>query len=90
MPYDLPPDLIELRRDFLAAEETLRQLGAAQPAPTAIAAGEAELSDEQREEWDAAQAEAQRLAGEIHRHDWWDGVDNRHDAWMALQQAAVS
>lgn len=90
MNNDLPPDLVQLRRAFLAAEEHLRQLGAAQPAPTAIAAGEAELSDEQREEWQAAHEKTRDLAGEIHRHDWWDTVDNRHDAWMALQQAAIS
>ena len=88
--FDLPPDLIELRRAFLAAEEHLRELGAAQPAPTAIAAGEAELTDEQREEWQAAHDKTRDLAGEIHRHPWWGTVDNRQSAATALDEAAKS
>jgi hypothetical protein len=89
MAFDLPPDLVQLRRDFLAAEERLRAIGQAQPAPTAVAAGEAEVSDEQRVEWAAAFDETRRLAEEIHRHPWWLQVDQRHDAWMALQKAAL-
>ena len=86
--YDLPPDLVQLRRDFLAAEEELRKIGAAQPAPTAVAAGEAELTDEQRAEWQAAFQEVRRLVAEINQNPWWETVDNRHHAWMALNKAA--
>lgn len=88
MPYQPPPDLVKLRQDFLAAEQRLREVGASHPAPTAIARGEASLSDGQRAEWDAAQAEVRRLAVELHRHGWWGEVDNRHDAAMALNEAA--
>lgn len=86
--YDPPPDLLKLKQDFLAAEQKLAQLRQTHPAPTAIAALEAELSDEQRLEWAAAFDESRRLAEEIHRHGWWGKVDNRHSAWMALQQTA--
>lgn len=72
MAYDLPEPLIALKRDFLAAETRLAELG----------------QDGTREEWQAAYQECQRLAGEIDRHPYWQTVDNRHSAWMALQQAA--
>lgn len=88
MAYDPPADLLELKRDFLAAEIRLAALRQAQPAATAIVAGEAELTDEQRVEWAAAMDETRRLAEDIHRHPWWAGVDNQHSAWMALQKAA--
>jgi hypothetical protein len=88
MAYDPPADLLSLKRNFLAAEEHLAELRQTHPAPTAIAAREAELTDEQRVEWAAAWDESRRLAEEISRHAWWAQVDNRHSAWMALQQAA--
>jgi hypothetical protein len=88
MAYDLPADLLALKRDFLAAENRLAELRQTHPAPTAVAAGDAELSDEQRVEWAATMDESRRLAEEIHRHAWWSQVDNRHSAWMALQKAA--
>jgi hypothetical protein len=83
-----PPDLIELRRAFLTAEAHLHEVGASHPAPTAVARGEAELSDGQREEWQATFDDTRRLAGEIHRHDWWGEVDNRAAAATALNEAA--
>jgi hypothetical protein len=87
--YDLPPDLLQMRRDFLDAEQRLSELGKAMPAPTAIAAGEAEVPDEQRQEWWAVQAECRRLAMGIQTHSWWASVDDRHAARKALD-AAVS
>ncbi|MDP4501092.1 hypothetical protein [Nonomuraea turcica] len=87
--YEPPSDLIDLRKAFLASEAMLAELRQTHPAPTAIAAGEAELSDDQRVEWAAALDELRRLAEEIGRHAWWAQVDNRHSAWMALRRAAV-
>ncbi|MEU4576591.1 hypothetical protein [Nonomuraea sp. NPDC023979] len=87
--YEPPADLLDLRKAFVATEAQLANLRQAHPSPTAIAAGEAELTDEQRVEWAAALDESRRLAEEIHRHSWWATVDNRHSAWMALQSAAV-
>jgi hypothetical protein len=86
--YDLPEDLLQMRRDFLAAERRLSELGEAMPAPTAIAAGEAEVPDEQREEWWTVQAECRRLAVGIQTHSWWASVDNRQKAERALRDAA--
>ena len=83
-----PPDLIQLRKDFLAAEQRLHEVGASHPAPTAIATGEASLTDGQRAGWDTAQGRVRDLAGQIHRHPWWGDVENRHDARTALDAAA--
>jgi hypothetical protein len=87
--YDLPPDLLQMRRDFLATEKLLSELGKAMPAPTAVAAGEAEVPDEQRQEWWAVQAECRRLAMGIQTHSWWASVDNRQKAERALRDAAA-
>lgn len=70
--YDLPDDLIQLRRAFLDVEARLADL----------------RGSEDREAWQSAFQESQRLALELHRHPYWAGVDNRHGAWMALQRAA--
>jgi hypothetical protein len=88
VPYQPPPDLIELRRSFVAAEQQLRDLAASHPAPTAIAAGEASLSDAQREEWAAVHNHMRQLAEQIQQHPWLAGADNRHHAWMAMRAAA--
>jgi hypothetical protein len=68
MAYEPPPDLLELKREFLALEERLPGL--------------------EGEEWRQCYQRSQDLALAIHRHPWWAKVDNRHSAWMALQQAA--
>ena len=88
MAYEPPAQLVQLKRDFLAAEERRREVGQAMPAPTAVAAGEATITEDQREAWQAACAESARLAEAIHRDDWWGTVDNRHSADMALLEAA--
>lgn len=86
--YDLPEDLLAMKRDLLAAQARLEEIGNAIPAPIAVAAREAEISDEQRTEWWAVHEESMRLSEEIHRHPWWGQVDNRHDAWAHLQKIA--
>lgn len=86
--YEPPADLLELKRAFLAAEVKRREVGQAMPAPTAVAAKEAELSDEERQAWKDACDESGRLASEIHRHPWWETVDNRYDADMQLLKLA--
>jgi len=89
--YDLPDDLIDLRRAFLAAQERLAELGRAMPSHTMVAAGEAEPATEgQRQAWWDAQKECQRLAVEIHRHSWWETVDSRQKAERALRDAAAT
>lgn len=73
MAYDIPDDLLQLRRDFLASETRLAELskGGDQGA------------------WDEAYRESQRLAVEIDRNPYWATVDNRYKAWMALRDAAA-
>jgi len=72
MSYELPEDLIALKRDFLAAETRLAGLS----------------EDGSREEWQAAYLDCQRLAVELDGHPYWSGVDNRYKAGMALLSAA--
>lgn len=66
--YQIPDDLLQLKKDFNANDASLPQL--------------------EGEAWKEAYRRVQDLALEIHRHDWWASVDNRHSARMALQKAA--
>jgi hypothetical protein len=66
--YDIPHDLLELKRAFLANEASLSGLSG--------------------EEWQQAYQRSQDLALELHRHPWWETVDNRYQADMALLKAA--
>ena len=86
--YEIPGDLLELKKAFIAAEAHRREVGLAMPAPTAVAAKEADISDEERQAWQSACAESGRLAEEIQRHEWWATVDNRFDADMHLLRLA--
>lgn len=86
--YEPPADLLELKKAFIAAEERRREVGLAMPAPTAVAAKEADISDAERQAWTNACEESARLAGEIHRHPWWETVDNRYSADMQLLKLA--
>jgi predicted phage gp36 major capsid-like protein len=88
--YDLPPDLLQMRRDFLAAERRLSELGRAMPSEAAVRAQEAEPpTEEQRRAWAAAQDECRRLAVQIQTHPWWATVDSRQAAERALRDAAA-
>ena len=80
-------DLVQLRRDFLAAQERLSAAGQAMPSQAAVAAGEAERTPEQVEEWWAAQDECRRLAVAIQEHPYWATVDDRKAARKALDNA---
>ena len=87
--YEIPPDLLQLRVDFVTAQEGLSALGRAIPSAAAVAALEAEpASEEQRQEWLAAQAESRRLAVEIQEHPYWETVGDRKAARKALDAAA--
>lgn len=86
--YEPPADLLELKRAFLAAEALRAEVGKALPAATDVAAKEADIPEEQRQEWDQACAESTRLAVELHRHPWWGSVDNRHEADTQLLKLA--
>jgi hypothetical protein len=89
MAYEPPEDLIALQREYEAAYEVYRGALAEQSPATAIAAMEAEISDEQRAKTDAALAEVHRLLSLLYGpHAWWGEVDNAHLAREALRKAA--
>ncbi|WP_101791044.1 hypothetical protein [Nonomuraea indica] len=75
MAYDGPDDLLQMRRDFVAAERKLAELGRAEPF--------------NREAWEATYARAQELAVEIQRSPWLAAAENRHKAWTLLRDAAA-
>jgi predicted phage gp36 major capsid-like protein len=90
MAYTPPEDLLQMRRDFQDAEERLATLGRAMPSEAAVRAQEAEPStEEQRQEWRAAQDECRRLAVQIQTHPWWATVDSRQAAEKVLRDAAA-
>ena len=87
--YEIPPDLLQKRVAFVAAQERLSALGRAMPSAAAVAALEAEPpTAEQRQEWLDLQAESRDLAVQIREHEWWGKVDNPQAAEKALRQAA--
>ncbi|MFI7113931.1 hypothetical protein ACIBK9_46975 [Nonomuraea sp. NPDC050227] len=69
--YELPQDLIDAQKAFYAAEARCAELVAAEPSPVAIAALEAELSDEQRQALAAAREERLQAVEVLHRHPFW-------------------
>jgi hypothetical protein len=75
MAYNIPDDLVQLRRAFVAAEQQLAELSKPGGDP---------------QEWHAVYQESGDLAEKINTHGYWTSpdVDNRYRAWMALQQAA--
>ena len=86
--YEIPPDLLEKRRAFVAAEARLVALGRAMPSAAAVAAGEAEpVAEEQRQEWLDAQSKCRTLAVEIQEHKYWREVDDPKAARKALEDA---
>lgn len=71
--YDIPDDLLALQRAYDQADAKVQELS---------------VGDEHREALKDARAERLRLVEEIHRHQFWGTVDNRHSADMALKKAA--
>ncbi|MFI7691814.1 hypothetical protein ACIBQ6_22285 [Nonomuraea sp. NPDC049655] len=88
--HELPVDLIEAQRAFYRAEERCAELVAAEPSPVAVAALEAELSDEQRQALAAAREERLQIVERIHRHPFWKDVEagDRIKVQARLREAA--
>lgn len=88
--YDPPENLITAQREFDAAYRRYQELVAALPPASAIVAGKAAITDEQRAALAEAQAEMHRLLAVLYdRADpWFSGVDNEHAAREALKKAA--
>ncbi|GAA3086237.1 hypothetical protein [Streptosporangium carneum] len=86
--YEFPETLIAAQRAYWAADAHAQEVTDALPSSIAVLAGEAEVSEEQRER--LAEARERRLEAleALNRHPWWATVDGRHAAWKALQQAA--
>lgn len=76
-----PADLIQLRRDFLAAEAAHAELCQATGA-------EAEHDQEHRDRVTAAFNTMAELAVAIAHHDWWHGAGNRVEAEKVLRDTA--
>jgi hypothetical protein len=72
MAFDFPDDLVQLQRDFLAAEDRWRE---------AAARGDDEAVG-------AAYRAAHDAALALHRHPWWDTTETRYQARMALREVA--
>ncbi|MUN41384.1 hypothetical protein [Actinomadura litoris] len=85
---DIPSDLVQAKTDFLRAETRLADLSREQPPSTQIAAGAAQVTDEQQATWDETWAWLQALTAEIQGHPWWAGVDDVPEARAALMVAA--
>ncbi|WP_329243118.1 hypothetical protein OG417_45340 [Actinoallomurus sp. NBC_01490] len=86
--FRIPGDLIAAQRAYYMAEARCEQIFSAHPRPTDIAAGRAEITDEQRVELAAARGERLRLVEALNDHPWWATVDNRLRAKQALRTAA--
>lgn len=86
--YDIPPDLIELKRAFKAAHARCERIGATHPPAVEVAAGTAVVSAEQHAELAEARAERLRIVEELHAHVWWETVDSRDVAQSELFEAA--
>ncbi|MEU7855280.1 hypothetical protein [Nonomuraea sp. NPDC049141] len=81
-------ELIQMRRDFLAAQERLATAGREIPSQAAVAAGAEPATEEQQEAWLALQGECRRLAVAIQEHKYWREVDDPKAARKALEDAA--
>jgi ABC-type sugar transport system substrate-binding protein len=88
--YTFPDDLVQLQRDYYAADARCEKLAAALPPGTAVLAGEATVNAENQEAYEAARAERLRLVTELYAHPWWDGLEKgaRLKAKEALEKAA--
>lgn len=72
MGFDIPTDLVQLQRDWFAAEAHWHE-AAQRGAQPAI---------------DEAYQATQRLTMELHRHPWMQASEQRYAARMALREAA--
>lgn len=88
MAYEIPSELIDIQRAWFAAHAHLLEVSAKLPLGQDIVAGEAEISDEQRAELEAARAEELRLIDELYDDKWRAGMDNESAYRKQLQDAA--
>lgn len=86
--YDFPPDLIDLQRNFDAADRECVERSAAMPSGVEIVEGNIGDIAEQQNALKAARARRLQLAEALQRHEFWTTVDNRFKAKDALRAVA--
>ncbi|WP_158713402.1 hypothetical protein [Streptomyces sp. NRRL F-525] len=86
--FVIPGDLVAARRTFTQALAHCEDITAGLPSGAEIAAGRAEITEEQRNRLWEARERCRRLVGEMHDHSWWDLAGDRHAAREALLAAA--
>ena len=86
--YDFPADLLQLQRDWYAADARCEEIGAAHPRAADVVAGTAQVSEAQHQELKQARAERWALTEQLQGHTWWGKVDDRLAAKAALRKAA--
>lgn len=86
--YDFPADLLQLQRDWYAADTRCVEIGASHPPAVDVVAGTAQVSEAQHQELKRARAERWALTEELQGHAWWASVDDKVAAKAALRKAA--
>ena len=84
--FDFPPDLVELQREFFAADARCYEIADALPSPMAIVGG----ADVDFTELNAARAERLAIMDRLLAHPWFDSLEpsKRNAARNALRAAA--
>ncbi|GAA3172361.1 hypothetical protein [Nonomuraea roseoviolacea] len=85
---EIPDDVIAAQRAYDAADARVHEIVASLPSSVAIVAGEAEISDEQRQAWHEARAERMRLLFALRDLPWWGEQPDPLGAEKALRKAA--
>lgn len=86
--YTFPDDLLQLQRDFDAADRECVERSAAMPSGVEIVEGNIGDIAEQQNALKDARARRLELAEALQRHPFWTTVDNRYQAKDALRAAA--
>ncbi|WP_157253236.1 hypothetical protein [Nonomuraea typhae] len=85
---DIPADVLELKRQYYAADARCYEIAAGLPSSVDVVNLEAEPDPERQADLVEARSDRLRLVEEINRHPWLAGGENRHARWMALSKAA--
>lgn len=85
---DIPSDVLELKRAYLAADARCQKLSAALPSSVAVLAGEADIDGEAHAALLEARSDRLEALERLNAHPWWSTVEQRYDAWMRLNRAA--
>lgn len=87
---EIPADLIQLKREFIATDAELAALSKAMPSGRAIIAGEATEDPADRARWNVLHDRRGTLAEDIHRHEAFKGLSqvDRYKLDEAASKAA--